>query len=501
MGEHFRRFKDEAFIIRTVKSALWALGAAAFGSGTILLLGKLELMPILVWLAILVGCASCACGFLLAFLLLRTSDRQLAVRLDEELMLDERLETMVEYINETGAIYELQRRDAEAALADIPARRMRKGRVWIPIIALLVGVAMLVSGILVPDMREVEPPPEVVPFELSVIQRAGINELISYVDTSPMDEPYKTEIKDDLTSLLSALELATTLPEMQTALAKAITDITESTRESSSLKEILEALWDGADEPTKQLVASLNSSKGTTYDWGTFAEEYEKLLPLYLYRGEPEATDEEKLTDVRWLLESLSMRIKGALNASGIPETDSLHSALTELCLFDGLNKDGERVLGIDGIYTSEAIDSYAELEAAVRAMHEALADRLFSASLGLKENSDTGEFVLRKLSVLFGVEIPPFERPDLDDEGSGEEDKEDGTSQGGGIGGGNEYGSRDLVLDPITGRYVEYGTLYAAYNAIVNDRTAPGYTLYTEEQKKIIKDYFDLLYTGFDDN
>ena len=71
----------------------------------------------------------------------------------------------------------------------------------------------------------------------------------------------------------------------------------------------------------------------------------------------------------------------------------------------------------------------------------------------------------------------------DLDDK-----DDED-TQNSGGVGEGVKFGSDDLVLDPLTGKYVEYGTLIDKYYAIIYEKLDSG--SYSEAQKDAIKKYF----------
>ena len=74
--------------------------------------------------------------------------------------------------------------------------------------------------------------------------------------------------------------------------------------------------------------------------------------------------------------------------------------------------------------------------------------------------------------------------------------DKEnEGGTEGGGVGDGAIFGSNDLVLDPVTGQYVEYGTLLDKYYAVVFEKLQNG--SYNDEQKKMIENYFALLYGG----
>ena len=115
----------------------------------------------------------------------------------------------------------------------------------------------------------------------------------------------------------------------------------------------------------------------------------------------------------------------------------------------------------------------------------------------------DVGEYTITKLSTLFLVPAPEFERPDfvkynqtIDDSVKDDNnDDENSGSEGGGVGEGSVFGSNDLVLDPITGEYVEYGTLLDKYYAVVFEKLQNG--SYSDEQKKMIENYFALLYGG----
>jgi hypothetical protein len=127
------------------------------------------------------------------------------------------------------------------------------------------------------------------------------------------------------------------------------------------------------------------------------------------------------------------------------------------------------------------------------------MTDRIYAVISAQKINTNVGEYVLGKLSALFGVPIPAFERPVLSENGGdgSESDREEGEGSGGGVGEGAVFGSDDLVLDPITGEYVEYGRLYAEYNRRMLERLENEEYGYTEAQKKAIEKYFALLYGG----
>ena len=65
-------------------------------------------------------------------------------------------------------------------------------------------------------------------------------------------------------------------------------------------------------------------------------------------------------------------------------------------------------------------------------------------------------------------------------------------------IGSGAVYGSDDLLLDPITNTYVEYGTILDKYYALMFGKVEEGN--YTEQEKEAMEKYFAILYGGFDE-
>ncbi|MBR7181819.1 MAG: hypothetical protein IKD28_03440, partial [Clostridia bacterium] len=109
--------------------------------------------------------------------------------------------------------------------------------------------------------------------------------------------------------------------------------------------------------------------------------------------------------------------------------------------------------------------------------------------------NTGTGEAAMTRIGELFGYTVPPFDRPQLvtdsapEDGGSGGE----GGGGGGAIGGGTIYGSDDLVLDPKTDTFVEYGKILNDYYALMFGKGENG--AFTEEEQAMLEKYFQILY------
>ena len=129
-----------------------------------------------------------------------------------------------------------------------------------------------------------------------------------------------------------------------------------------------------------------------------------------------------------------------------------------------------------------------------------ALSGDLFAALSMHKENTDVGEYAAKRVAQIFGLEAPKFERPAfVKVEGGGSSTGSDEENKGGGgaIGSGTEYGSDDLVLDPYTNTYVEYGVIIERYYALMFGGLENGG--YTEAEKDAMEKYFAILYGGFE--
>ncbi len=514
MNKNFYKFKKRLRGFRSLKACLAGGAFGALASGGALILDKLEWVALSPTVSIIIGAGVAAVAFLTVFFALWKSDKRLAREIDEKFMLSEKVQTAVAFRDEEGEMQALQRADAESTLAEIKKSRLKAKKLWIYALALLIGAGTLTAGILIPEKEPYIPPEEVIPFEISKMQIAGIEELIRYVGSSQMEEPYRSKISSTLTELLATLKEAKTEPEMQAALAVALTEITRNTYDSSSMTEILNELWNTDDVNIMLLAKALNTSHWKDPDWGDFAEKYDALRQSLASDGteeeqEPRSTPENEENEtadpadtIRWTLENLSRKTNTALVASKIAPTDPLYASVYKL-----VNGDGE-LAGLASIPTSHASADSDALISAVDGTLSAMTDEFYTTISTQKINTNVGEYTMTRLGMLFSVPIPQFERPDFvkngedinkgDQDLDEEDDKNKPTS--GGIGEGVQYGSDDLVLDPLTGEYVEYGTLYARYNTLMIEKLGDEKYGYTEEQKKAIEKYFALLYSGFKD-
>lgn len=502
MSENFLKFKRSYNTKRCVYSALGAFGASLFVGGILLLLLKLDIIPIEPIFVVFGGVAAYLLTAAVLLIVTKRSDKSFAQKLDKSFGLSERVETMIDFKDGEGAMLEVQRQDADARLAEVSPKSFKVFGLWASLAAVLLGVICYVTAVIVPDMRGYEPPEEVIPFKLSDMQRAGINELIAYTEASSMEEPYRSETVSLLRNLLSTLEETYIQPEMRAALAEAMAFLLELTSDSSSMTEIAEALWRNGDVYAQTLAQVVDTSDWREADWGDFSEKYAAFRELYKHKrseGEIEPpTEEELLTELKWKLESSALKINSALSDSGLHELEGLRSALAK---FAGEGSEEPFAHGLSSLNAALTDKTYAEAEALLDQGFSVMSNIIYGELARDRGNTLVGEYVMTKLSTLFLVPLPAFERPDLSKGGAGSDsggendDKEENEGSGGGIGTGAVYGSNDLVLDPLTGEYVEYGTLLDKYFSVMSSKLESG--SYTESQKEAIKKYFALLYGG----
>ncbi len=500
MKDTFLKFKERQNKLRLIKSA--AIGGA-FGiglGGLCLILTKLDLLGFAPIFSLPIALVIFAVAGALAYRGLAESDAELASQLDARFDLKEKVQTMVAFDGEEGDMLALQREDAERSLSKISVNELKIEKIWIYITALSVALAILIGGIITPNIWKRHQNP---PYKLSEYQEAGIQELIRYVDSSKMETEYRTLISAELNTLLEDLRGVDNERDMRAELAEAMALICAVTYDSSNSAEILNTLWDTSDRYLRYLAKWLDTS--SSYDEGDFAErlvEYSLILVGEEAEGEGDTlTDDEKKAAIAGAIDGMVRKYKIAFEASDIPEDDEIYLALQALFYSE---TEGEP--GLSLINDDIASLDYEEAKAAVTAALYGVYDEMYAAVLQQKINTNTGEYAMTRLASLFAVPVPAFERPDFVRTGeaveggqsSGDDsNREDGKNDGG-TGSGATFGSKDLVLDPLTGNYVEYGKLIKTYYDKVNERLESG--SYTEEQKEIILKYFALLYSGIEE-
>lgn len=501
MSNNFIKFKGKLLKIRVMKSLLLGAACGFCAGGVWLMLSRLAIIPFEPITALLVGGFLLLLGVGVGWLVFRTTDISLAKKLDADFALHEKTQTMVAYKDGDSEMLLLQRQDTEEALSEIPLSRFKDKLFFIyPIVAAL-GAAVLISAFLVPDMRNYEPPEYVKPFAISEFQIAGIEELIKYTESSKANEDLREAVVDELESLLDELKAVDTEPEMQAALAESMAILCDLAYDASSMTEIATSLWSSGDKTVKEIAKTINTSDWREPEWGAFAEGFAQLRLLFNHQSEGGAEGDEEimLSETRWLLENTALKLNMELSMSQIDEGDPLYDVIIRFAGGE-LDDGGDKVYGLGGVAEKMANGSYADGMSELDRTFNAMADDIYAVLAAQKNDTNAVEYVMTRLSELFFVPLPRFERPSLTEHGDGGTESDDNDKDGpsdGGMGEGEVFGSKDLILNPETGEYVEYGTIIDEYYAVMYEKIQNG--VYTEEQAEIIKNYFAILYGGME--
>lgn len=503
MSENFIKFKKRALTICLIKSALIGFAIGTLLAGAVLLLTKFEVWKLQPILSLPIGLGATLLSGGIAFLLLYKSDKAIAKLLDEEFALRERTQTMLAYGSQTGALYELQRKDADAALAAIPAEQLKFKSLWVYIVCACIGLGSLITGLAVSPKEEVipEPPPEA--FAITDIQVAAMEELIVYVENSQMQSPYKENVTQSLRELLDGLKAAVTVDEKDALLETAIDGVYRQTDDSSAAVELMNALWATESDNTKRLAEALNYYDWTTgEEWTDFAAELAECRTAFVHADSvTENPDEEKMkTETAALLLRTESNLTLSLTRASVPKEDGLYVQITRLASADETYENGAHLYGCSVLAQQIETLGYATAQKELDATFSSLGAEIFRSLEQHLANTGTGEYAMKRLDELFDCGLPKFERPNFYATSTGDDlpDGEEGGGGMGGIGSGTVYGSDDLVLDPITNTYVEYGTILDKYYALMFGKVEGG--AYTEQEQEAMEKYFAILYGGFDE-
>ena len=195
--------------------------------------------------------------------------------------------------------------------------------------------------------------------------------------------------------------------------------------------------------------------------------------------------------------------IRSALMRVGVSKDDALYVQLLRLeSAREQTEGASEHLYGITTLAEMSEELGYSGLQAELDNTVAEMNLAIFAVLDNMAKNVNVGEYAMTRLGELFGCKLPAFKRPMLlslgsqsgNQDGTNPDDNPDST---GGIGTGAVFGSDDLVLDPATGKYVEYGTILDTYYALMFGKLKDGD--YTDEERDAIEKYFEILYNGFE--
>ncbi len=213
MDANFVKFKKKVWLDILIKCIAAGLAVGFVAVNAVLLPCRLYGINLFWLYYVLIALGGIVIGGGIALLFLKTDDRKIAKRLDDELKLSERVQTSYEYRLESGEIYEIQRADTSAALKAKSIKALPFKNV---VATILCGVIFLAGVIAVPVVATTvspvfaqgqdEPPPQDPPRDISDWEWAALDDLIEYVKASKKCDNYmKVEVVKCLEGLKEVL--------------------------------------------------------------------------------------------------------------------------------------------------------------------------------------------------------------------------------------------------------------------------------------------------------
>lgn len=501
--KNFKRILIRATVLGVIKSFLLGLAFALPVYGLLMLLKRFSVLNSESKLSYVISIGIFLVVSAITFLALRQTNRTVAIKLDKEHKLSEKVQTMYAFRNQSGPMVDLQRQDANEAIATVKNKIIGIKRLWIYILCFVLGVGLCLVSFLfnpIPEENDGQDTIPEIPFTATEFQLAALSDLIDYVSGSEMQDPYKANIVLALTTLYTDIQEAETITQRDAVIQTAMNEINIQTDQSSSAVELMNALWSTNARAPRLLAKALNYYEWPkSSEWDRFTEQIQDLREGFIHdQATTEGADEQQIIeDTKNVFLTLNASILASLQGSGISSEDALYIVLTRLASATEVNPDGTRIFGMSALAEYIVQNGYAKAQRELDGTITGLRGEIYRSLSIHKTNTDTGEYAMKTLASIFGVQAPEFKRPELYDSSSGSTGDGDGGGADGGISGGPSYGSDDKVYDPFTNRYVEYGVILDKYYSIMFSKLNG--ESYTDEEKKALEEYFKILYGGFD--
>ncbi len=481
MGKNFLDLKRKIFCIMVAKTIIFGLSVGAIIGLTVALVQRLTLGKADLLLCVLIGLGAMVISGGALLLLDFPSEKKIAKKIDEGLSLNEKVQTLVAFKAEDGTIVKMQRESTNELLNGVGLKQLFKKRMLLNLVAPLLAIAMMVLVIIVPPKEitstDVPPPITDPDFDITKIQIQELEELIEYVKESGMDESARALTVTQLEGLLAALksEEKITVGQMKEKVYGVILEVRKILDNVNSSDDISFEINKSKDKKLLRLALAIQGLNGISAELAL--DEMRLTLPDTISKSE-----------ISNLSSAYSKAIKDALAASGTKDSDILYLSLLQLA-----NK-------LEDIGAKATETAMIDLQSDLRIIFEDARINVGTALNIQLNNSEIAETVVDTLIDIFGLslgEIPEYEDEDffVSVELPGE-NPDDKPTQGGGAGDGEMlYGSKDKIYDPVTGEFVEYGTLIDAYLAALTEQVQDGRV--PMELEEFISDYFATLYGG----
>ncbi|MDE7083040.1 MAG: hypothetical protein K2O89_04985 [Clostridia bacterium] len=507
MSENFKKLKTKNLIIAIIKSVIVGVAAGLAAAGIVMICMKLCVTAIDSGYYFLIGFATAAVAGCGAFLALRSSDKKLAKRIDEDYSLQERVQTMLEFAGKEGEIVEMQRADTSARIAGLPVLKSTYIRFIAPVVSLILACAVFGTAAVLPaDAGSVFDPGND-KYTATETQLMALDTLITDVENSSVGASLKKELGNALGDFRTALD-DVTVYGAKAAFAETVYKIDDAVIDANSYKTVCPEL---VKYPRTALLAKAFNDSVTTYQSRNVRiSAYAQVENLSVLTEEAVGSVIKKEVDalrakLNVLKNSTTASLAGELNdtVNCFDRTLAASQKYAEDGFYTALKDFGDKLKEI-----AENVDSYTDDY--MQNTFDALSDALVTASAEALHaqafNRMTQDFVRNRLADIFtdlhsglpelddsltipaGSNVPSENDPG----GEGGDNDDDGDHTGSGGDQEIDFGSDDKIFNPFTGEYVSYLELLDFYQNLLSNKMNGGNL--SPELIKFFEDYFSSL-------
>ena len=491
----FAKLKRRANAMRLVRSLLLGFTSAWLTCALVLSIVRFfplyedqyQLIDLLyTFLPSLIGQAvGLAVGFCVWFIL-RRNDKVLAKRFDSQFDFKEGMQTSLEYKDDTGAMASLLRDSMKEKTEAVNTKEIKIKALPAYIVAAVISFVLCVVMLFMPYNIIERPGDKVEPFELSEIQIAQIEAIILRVESSEMEEGARAEVATELKALLDVLKITKEKDTALELISLSVLKIDDITEKTGTSYDLYDTLVTGDTIFTRDVGRLL-----TLHDWEKFKIKRERMRAYFEHAeyGSENADIEKINTETIGIIKDSALSLKNQLAKSGIDENDALYSELTKLAI------------GLDSI-ASDLENGLINYRAAVGTSEQGeifflLGDKIYQELDKQNKNYSVGFGASDEIRKMFGLPLVNREDNRIENKPTDVDDpdnKDEEGNHGGGYGDGDVFGSNDAIYDRDENAHIKYGQVLDAYYQIMTNSN------YTEEEKKAIQSYFEILYRGLEE-
>lgn len=193
----FKRFKRKLLIETLLKSIILGFSLACLSAAVLYHFTSL-LITIISSLSILI------ISSLIVFLITKPNDMQVAKRLDNQLGLHEKIQTMIAFKDKNSSMFYLQREDANKDLDSTPTKNLSMKFSFVTFMVAIVAAMCLGGSTVIPEKKPIHDTPIV---EVGGIDYTDkINQIKDWLNNKDIDEELKAKLEEALQKIQEILD-------------------------------------------------------------------------------------------------------------------------------------------------------------------------------------------------------------------------------------------------------------------------------------------------------